>query len=141
VPSPLLEHRATKDPVERLDTRLADLGFTVDLDAAHSSAAANGMALMGMRPIIEMQFADFISTGFDAIVQFAASTHYRWGGSVPWVIGASSTPADEAFHHLDAPVRRLGGHDVPVPFSPPLEDEHRPDATKAAAAVRALCEW
>ena len=47
-----------------------------------------GMALMGMRPVIEMQFADFISSGFDSIVQFAATNHYRWGGAVPWVIRA-----------------------------------------------------
>ena len=40
-----------------------------------------GMALMGMRPVIEMQFADFISSGFDSIVQFAATNHYRWGGA------------------------------------------------------------
>jgi 2-oxoisovalerate dehydrogenase E1 component beta subunit len=52
--------------------------------------AASGMALMGMRPVIEVQFADFISTGFDSIVQFAATTHYRWGASVPWVIRAPS---------------------------------------------------
>ncbi len=47
-----------------------------------------GMALMGMRPVIEMQFADFITSGFDSIVQFAATNHYRWGGPVPWVIRA-----------------------------------------------------
>jgi pyruvate/2-oxoglutarate/acetoin dehydrogenase E1 component len=45
---------------------------------------------MGLRPIVEMQFADFISTAFDSIVQFAATTHYRWGGSVPWVVRAPS---------------------------------------------------
>ena len=259
--------------------------------------AANGMALVGMRPIIEMQFADFITTGFDAIVQFAGSNHYRWGGAVPWVIRAPSdgglrsgpfhsqnpeawfvhapglkvvapattedayglllaavhdnnpvvyfeskplyrsltgpiptgdylvpigkaaiarsgtdctvvtygamrheavaaaetlatdgievevvdlrtlkpldtetvlasvrktsralvvhpanrlagvgaevaaTIADEAFADLDAPVRRLGGLDVPVPFSPPLEDAYRPSAATIAAAVRDLCAW
>ncbi len=53
--------------------------------------AATGMALMGLRPVMEMQFADFISTGFDSIVQYAATTHYRWKGAVPWVIRA---PAD-----------------------------------------------
>ena len=53
--------------------------------------AATGMALMGLRPVMEMQFADFISTGFDSIVQYAATTHYRWQGAVPWVIRA---PAD-----------------------------------------------
>lgn len=52
--------------------------------------AASGMALMGMRPVIEVQFADFISTGFDSIVQYAATTHYRWGAAVPWVIRAPS---------------------------------------------------
>lgn len=53
-------------------------------------AAATGMALMGLRPVVEVQFADFITTGFDAIVQFAATNHYRWGGAVPWVIRAPS---------------------------------------------------
>jgi 2-oxoisovalerate dehydrogenase E1 component beta subunit len=261
------------------------------------TAAATGMALMGLRPVVEMQFADFITTGFDAIVQFAATNHYRWGACVPWVIRAPSdggissgpfhsqnpeawfvhtpglkvlapaTPADakglllaairddnpvvyfeakplyrsltgpvpegdhvvpigvarlaregtdvsviaygsmvhealqaatalagediscevldlrtlkpldrdavlataqktgrvlvvhaanrmagvgaevaalvaaEAFDHLDAPVQRLGGLDVPVPFSPPLEEAYRPDAGKIAAAVRFLAQW
>lgn len=50
--------------------------------------AATGMAFMGLRPVIEMQFADFISTGFDSIVQYAATNHYRWGYPVPWVIRA-----------------------------------------------------
>lgn len=64
-----------------INTPIAELGFV---------GAATGMALMGLRPIIEMQFADFISTAFDSIVQFAATTHYRWGGAVPWVIRAPS---------------------------------------------------
>lgn len=53
-------------------------------------SAATGMALMGLRPVVEMQFADFISSAFDSIVQFAATCHYRWGGQVPWVIRAPS---------------------------------------------------
>ena len=52
--------------------------------------AATGMAFMGLRPVVEVQFADFITSGFDAIVQFAATNHYRWGGAVPWVIRAPS---------------------------------------------------
>lgn len=50
--------------------------------------AATGMAFMGLRPIVEMQFADFISTGFDSIVQYAATNHYRWNEPVSWVIRA-----------------------------------------------------
>lgn len=64
-----------------LNMPMAELGFV---------GAATGMALMGLRPVIEMQFADFISTAFDSIVQFAATNHYRWGAAVPWVIRAPS---------------------------------------------------
>ena len=271
-----------------INTPMAELGFT---------GMATGMALAGLRPVIEMQFADFISTAFDAIVQYAASTHYIWQGAVPWTIrapadgGTSSgpfhsqnpeawfahvpglkvvcpgTPADvkglltsairdnnpviffesktlyrslrgpvppgehlvpigkarqarpgadltiitygamlqsalaaaeelagegieaavldlrtvkpldtdqileavkatgkalivhaanrmmgcgaevaaliaeECFEYLDAPVRRLGGLDTPVPFSPSLEQAYRPDADRIAAAARDLDAW
>ena len=48
--------------------------------------AAVGAALMGMRPVAEMQFMDFIACGFDQIVNMAAKMHYRWGPAVPIVI-------------------------------------------------------
>lgn len=48
--------------------------------------AAIGAALMGMRPIAEMQFIDFISCAFDQITNFAAKNRYRWGAGVPIVI-------------------------------------------------------
>jgi 2-oxoisovalerate dehydrogenase E1 component beta subunit len=48
--------------------------------------AAIGASLMGMRPIAEMQFIDFISCAFDIIVNYAAKTRYRWGAGVPIVI-------------------------------------------------------
>ena len=286
--------KVTKPVAERFgDSRvrnmpMTELGFI---------GAANGMALMGLRPVIEVQFADFISTGFDSIVQFAATAHYRWGGAVPWVLRApadgnlrsgpfhsqnpeawfvhtpglkvvapstltdayglllssirddnpvvyfeskplyralkgsvpsgdapvpigvaeiarpgshctvvtygamrheattaaahlategidvevvdlrtlkpldletvtasvrktsrvlvahaanrlagigaeiAATVADVCFTDLDAPVKRLGGLDVPVPFSPPLEDAYRPSAVTIADACRELCAW
>jgi 2-oxoisovalerate dehydrogenase E1 component beta subunit len=52
--------------------------------------AAIGAALMGMRPIAEMQFADFISCAFDQITNFAAKCRYRWGAGVPMVIRGPS---------------------------------------------------
>jgi 2-oxoisovalerate dehydrogenase E1 component beta subunit len=48
--------------------------------------AAVGAAMMGMRPIAEMQFADFISCAFDMITNFAAKSRYRTGVGVPLVI-------------------------------------------------------
>ena len=79
--------KVTKGLAERfgdrrvMNTPIAELGFV---------GMANGMALMGLRPVVEVQFADFISTAFDSIVQFAATNHYRWGGAIPWVIRAPS---------------------------------------------------
>jgi pyruvate dehydrogenase E1 component beta subunit len=51
----------------------------------------------------------------------------------------ASVIAERAFYHLDAPVRRLGAMDVPVPFSPPLEDETVPTPETVAAEARKLC--
>src|SRR5881392_2409439 len=52
--------------------------------------AAIGAAMMGLRPIAEMQFADFISCAYDQITNFAAKCRYRWGAGVPIVIRAPS---------------------------------------------------
>ncbi len=48
--------------------------------------AATGAAIEGMRPVCEMQFADFIACGFDQLVNVAAKLHYRQGVSVPIVV-------------------------------------------------------
>ena len=62
-----------------IDTPMCEYSF---------SGLANGAALMGLRPVVEFQFADFISTAFDPIVQFAATEHYRQGHPVPVVFRA-----------------------------------------------------
>jgi 2-oxoisovalerate dehydrogenase E1 component beta subunit len=62
-----------------LDTPLSESGFT---------GAAIGAALVGMRPVAEMQFADFISCAFDQLVNVAAKNHYRWGAATPIVVRA-----------------------------------------------------
>ncbi len=48
--------------------------------------AATGAAVAGMRPIVEMQFADFVTSGFNQVVTNAAKIHYRWRIPVPMVI-------------------------------------------------------
>ncbi len=80
----------------------------------------------------------------DALVRSAEKTgraivvdegHRRYGVTAE----LASVIAERAFYHLDAPVRRLGAMDVPVPFSPPLEDETVPTPERVAAAARELC--
>src|SRR6185503_20016942 len=66
--------------------------------------AACGAALMGMRPVAEFQFIDFISAGFDLLTNYAAKCRYRWGAGIPAVFrgpcgsGVRSGP----FHSLNA---------------------------------------
>ena len=60
-----------------IDTPIAEEGFV---------GAAVGAAWMGERPIVELQFADFVTCPFDVIVTVAAKTHWRSGQALPLVI-------------------------------------------------------
>ncbi|HZS52540.1 MAG TPA: alpha-ketoacid dehydrogenase subunit beta, partial [Bryobacterales bacterium] len=60
------------------------------LSEAAIVAAGTGAAIAGLRPVVEMQFADFISCAYDQIVNFAAKSRYRWGAGVPMVIRGPS---------------------------------------------------
>jgi pyruvate/2-oxoglutarate/acetoin dehydrogenase E1 component len=51
----------------------------------------------------------------------------------------ASIIADGAFYYLDAPVKRMGAMDVPVPFSPVLEDLTVPTDTSVAEMAKTLC--
>lgn len=64
-----------------IDTPIAEEGFV---------GAAIGAAWMGERPVVELQFADFVSCPFDAIVAVAAKTHWRSGQQIPLVLRAPS---------------------------------------------------
>jgi 2-oxoisovalerate dehydrogenase E1 component len=48
--------------------------------------AALGLSLDGFRPVVEMQFGDFVSCGFNQLVNNVATTRYRWTAAVPLVV-------------------------------------------------------
>ncbi len=68
-------------PERVIDTPISEEGFV---------GAAIGSAWMGERPVVELQFADFVSCPFDLIVTVAAKTHWRSGQPIPIVIRAPS---------------------------------------------------
>jgi 2-oxoisovalerate dehydrogenase E1 component len=84
--------------------------------------AALGLALDGFRPIVEMQFGDFVSCGFNQIVNNLSTTHYRWGAPVPVVVrlpvggGLSAGP----FHsqNVEAFFANVAGLKVVAPATP-----------------------
>ncbi|MEO8277206.1 MAG: alpha-ketoacid dehydrogenase subunit beta [Thermoanaerobaculia bacterium] len=77
-----------------IDTPISEAGFV---------GAAIGSAMMGMRPVVEFQFIDFIANAFNMIVNFAGTNHYRWGQKVPIVMRGPSggRVSGSAFHSLN----------------------------------------
>ncbi|HEU4702704.1 MAG TPA: alpha-ketoacid dehydrogenase subunit beta [Conexibacter sp.] len=63
-------------------------GRVIDTPLAEAAivGTAVGAAVVGMRPVCEMQFADFVACGFDQLVNVAGKTHYRFGVAVPIVV-------------------------------------------------------
>jgi 2-oxoisovalerate dehydrogenase E1 component len=49
-------------------------------------STAMGLSINGMKAVVEMQFADFVSSGFNPIVNYLAKTHYRWNEKADVVI-------------------------------------------------------
>ena len=84
--------------------------------------ASMGLALAGMKPILEIQYADFISCGFNQIVNNLATTFYRWGSPLnvtiraPFGGGIGAGP----FHSqsMEAWFCHVRGLKVVVPSSP-----------------------
>jgi 2-oxoisovalerate dehydrogenase E1 component beta subunit len=86
--------------------------------------AGIGAAMLGMRPVLEMQFGDFISCAFDQIVNTAATLRYRHGGkaSCPLVLRApSGAGVHGALFHSQNPeawFTRVPGLKVVAPATP-----------------------
>ena len=73
------------------------------ISEAAIAGAASGAALMGMRPIAEMQFIDFVSCAFNQITNFAAKSRYRGNGGCPIVVRGPSGGGTHGgpFHSLN----------------------------------------
>ena len=60
-----------------IDTPIAEAGFT---------GAAAGAAHMGMRPVVEMQFMDFVSCAYEPLTNYIATSRWRGSGALPMVV-------------------------------------------------------
>jgi len=88
--------KATKNLAKEFPGRVLDAPISEDAMVG----LAIGAAVEGMRPIVEMQFADFSTCGFNQIVNQAATLHYRTGIPCPIVVRLPSggTPGSGPFH-------------------------------------------
>ena len=88
--------KATKGLQEKYPDRVLDAPISEDAMAG----MAIGAAIEGVRPVLEMQFADFSSVAFNQIVNQAATHYYRTGVPVPMTVRLPSggTPGSGPFH-------------------------------------------
>jgi pyruvate dehydrogenase E1 component beta subunit len=97
------------------DTPISELGFV---------GAAVGLALAGMRPVVEIQFSDFTCQAMDQIVNQAAKIHFMLGGaaSVPMVLrapgGSGTGAAAQHSQSLEAWFAHTPGLKVVMPATP-----------------------
>jgi 2-oxoisovalerate dehydrogenase E1 component beta subunit len=68
-------------PERVIDTPIAETAIV---------GAACGMSFLGLRPVAEMQFIDFIACCFNQVTNFVAKSHYLWGAPVPLVLRGPS---------------------------------------------------
>jgi len=114
------------------DGLLAEFGAERVRDTPISEDAIVGMgigaAITGMRPVVEMQFSDFVVNAMDAIVNQAAKLHFMYGGNVtvPMVIrlpgGGGTGAAEQHSQSLEAWFAHVPGLKVVVPSTP--QDAH-----------------
>lgn len=64
-------------PNRVIDTPISEAGFT---------GAAAGAAHMGMRPVVEMQFMDFVSCAYEPLTNYIATSRWRGAGAIPLVV-------------------------------------------------------
>lgn len=106
-----------------VDTFGADRIIDTPISENAIIGAATGAAIMGMRPIAEIQFADFIACAFDPLVNMASTIHYRWGQPVPLVVRmpAGATWAGAGPFHsqsMEAWFAQVPGLKVVMPHTP-----------------------
>ncbi|MDY7095490.1 MAG: thiamine pyrophosphate-dependent enzyme [Acidobacteriota bacterium] len=84
--------------------------------------AAVGSALAGMHPVAEIQFNDFVATGFNQLVNNAAMLRYRWGASVPMVVrlpwGGLRSAGPFHSQNTEAWLYRVPGLKIVAPSTP-----------------------
>lgn len=118
-------------------TIVASLGMVDRALAAATELEKEGVFaevidLRVLRPLNPAPIVDSVKKTSRLLTVEEQSLVGGWGSAVV------AATVDEAFGYLDAPPRRLGLPDHPTPYSPPLEDAAIPDATRIAAAARAL---
>ncbi|MGH7785131.1 MAG: transketolase C-terminal domain-containing protein, partial [Candidatus Binatia bacterium] len=106
--------------------------------AAAAALESNGISaeVVDVRTTVPLDKATIIESAKKTSRAIVIDEGYQGYGVTAEI---ASVIADGAFYYLDAPVKRMGAMDVPVPFSPVLEDQTVPTPESVAAMAKTLC--
>jgi pyruvate/2-oxoglutarate/acetoin dehydrogenase E1 component len=104
-------------------------------ELSHEGIDAEVVDLRSIVPLDTETILRSVEKTSRALVLYEAHRFLGTGAEVASVI------AEEGFEHLDAPVMRLAPPNVPVPFSPTLEDAYLPQVADIVENVRKLSAW
>jgi pyruvate/2-oxoglutarate/acetoin dehydrogenase E1 component len=104
-------------------------------ELAQAGIAAEVVDLRTIQPLDTQTVLESVEKTSRALVLYESHRFLGVGAEVAAMI------AEEAFEHLDAPVARLAPPNVPVPFSPTLEDAYLPQISDIVDAVSKLSAW
>ena len=111
-------------------SRMAQVSLAAAEELAQEGIQAEVIDLRTLRPLDTETMVESVRKTHRAVVVEEASGLGGFGGEI------ASQIQERAFDYLDAPVRRVSGEEVPIPYSLPLERLAIPDAQKLAQAVR-----
>jgi pyruvate dehydrogenase E1 component beta subunit len=109
------------------------MGMDAAQELAREGVEAEVVDLRSLKPLDMDTVAASIKKTHRAVIAHEACITGGFGAELAARIQA------ELFDDLDAPILRVGAKDVPIPFSPPLEDFVLPSAADVVRAVRAVC--
>ena len=114
-------------------SRMVGVCLEASLELEKENIYAEIIDLRTLRPLDIDTIVQSVKKTSNALIVYEAPQFGGFGGEIAAQINES-----EAFYFLDAPVKRLGGAETPVPYNPDLEKEIVPTVSKVVTAVKAL---
>ena len=114
-------------------SRMVQVCLNAAEELAKEGIDAEVLDLRTLRPLDTELIIESVKKTSRVLIVYEAPQFGGFGGEIAAQINES-----EAFYYLDAPVKRLGGAEMPVPYSPALEKEIVPTVSKVVNMVKSM---
>src|SRR5215218_877869 len=135
---PFGEARVTREGSDITVVTWGAMVYTADEAAQQLDSDGVSVAVLDLRTLVPWDKKAVLDSVEKTSKALVLHEDTRTGGFGAEIV---ATIAEEAFEHLDAPVKRIAAPDTPVPFSPPLEKAFIPQVEDVVAGLKELMEY